>query len=65
LLDDIDIANNIDVSSTFDLRLIADTITIGGNATIDGIILYNGTTTKVVSIGGDLSGTGNYKHEWW
>jgi hypothetical protein len=58
LLDDIDIANNIDVSSTFDLRLIADTITIGGNATIDGIILYNGTTTKVVSIGGDLSGTG-------
>ncbi len=43
---------------TFDLGTIATTLQVVGNTSITGGLSFNGTTTKAVSLNGDLGGAG-------
>jgi len=50
---------NLDISGgTFDLGTTTTTLGINGTSTIDGGLSFNGTSTKIVSLVGNLSGTG-------
>ena len=53
------VGNNLNVSAgTFDLGTTATTLGITGTATITGALSFDGTSTKTVTIGGNLSGAG-------
>jgi hypothetical protein len=49
---------SVEPGSTFNLGTTATTLNVAGTATINGTINYNGTTTKTVTIGNSLSGSG-------
>ena len=53
------IGNNLNISTgTFDLGTTASTLGVTGTTTIAGILRFDNTTVKTVTLGGNLSGAG-------
>ncbi|MFO7656388.1 MAG: hypothetical protein R6W78_04920 [Bacteroidales bacterium] len=60
-LNDLDILNDLTIAAgvTYNIGTVSSLLVIGGNSLIDGILFFNTTTTKDVSITGNLSGSGS------